>query len=47
MVDRQVRYEVEAIDMKFAEAQNKHDATVVADRFALDADSSVGLDRWW
>ena len=36
-VDPQVRQEIEAVDMKLGEAQNKHDATAVAGLFTLDA----------
>ena len=36
-VDPEVRQQIEAVLTKFGEAQNKHDATAVADLFTLDA----------
>jgi ketosteroid isomerase-like protein len=36
-VDPEVRQQIEAVLTKFGEAQNKHDATTVADLFTLDA----------
>jgi uncharacterized protein (TIGR02246 family) len=32
-----VRQQIDAVDTKLGEAQNKHDATAVADLFTLDA----------
>jgi ketosteroid isomerase-like protein len=36
-VDPEIRHQIEAVDTKLGEAQNKHDATAVADLFTLDA----------